>query len=343
MIENLVNSIEITSKENSAIAEKFQFLKRDTDKIDGIVTSVEKIAQQTNLLALNAAIEAARAGDAGKQFAVVAEEIRNLSINAQESASEIKKNIIDISNRIVKLSEEMVSNSDKVKNEAEQANKTKNSLQATLKIIKNILESMNHINNLTAEEATAAAKIKDLIIDFSSLTENIAAAFEETAAVSEEQAAIMNNINNTTDKLMKVSTEIYSYVEKVSGNNEHDISSELVSKALNLLKDCAKSKELLSMQKDTHLRLFNTLKHKYPNFTGIITVDEEGKSIANSNPSEVTDFSFRDWFKAAKAGKDFISKMYISALTGKPTISVTNPIFKDGQFIGAITAGIELK
>lgn len=343
MIENLVNSIELTSQENSVTAERVKALKQETDKIGGIIISVESIAQQTNLLSLNAAIEAARAGDAGKQFAVVADEIRKLSINAQAAAGEIKNNIKDISGRIIKLSEEIVSSFNKVKREAEQANITKSSLQTTSQTVEDTLESMNHINELTKDEALATDNIKNLIMDFSSLTQNISSAFQETAAVSQEQASIMNNINNTTESLMKVSSEIYSYVEKVLQKSEYDVSSGIKLKVLNTLKKYAKSDEMLSLKKENHLDIFNKLKNEFPDFTGIITVDEHGKSIANSNPSEVTDFSFRDWFKATKTGQDFTSKMYISALTGKPTINVATPILKDKHFIGAISAGICLK
>ena len=132
-------------------------------------------------------------------------------------------------------------------------------------------------------------------------------------------------------------------MEKVLQKSEYDVSSEIKLKVLNTLKKYAKSKEMLSMEKEIHLHIFDELKNEFSNLTGIITVDGYGKSIANSNPSEVTDFSFRDWFKAAKTGQDFTSKMYISALTGTPTINVATPIFKDKDFVGAITAGISLK
>lgn len=340
LIENLVNSVKLTSEENNATAQKVQFLKQEADKIGGIIGSVESIAKQTNLLSLNAAIEAARAGNAGKQFAVVADEIRKLSINAQSAAGEIRENIENISSNILELSEEIVSSFDKIKKEAEQANTTKSSLQATSTIIENTLKSMDHISKLTKDQAAATDNIKNLIVDFSSLTENISAAFQETAAVSEEQAAVMNNINNSTESLLKVSSEISGYVGKVLKNKEYDVSQEVKLKLLNALKKYAKSSEILSMKKEEHMKIFNELKKEFPGITGIITVDEHGKSIANSNPSEVTDFSFRDWFKSTKEGQDFTSKMYISALTGKPTINVATPILKDGQFIGAITAGI---
>jgi len=343
MIENLVNSIELTSQQNSITAEEVEALNKETEKISGIITSVESIAQQTNLLSLNAAIEAARAGDTGKQFAVVADEIRKLSMNAQIAAGEIKENIKNISSRIVKISEEIAASFNKVKSEAQQVKITRKSLETTSQIIKDTLRSMGQINNLTKDEASAAENIKTLIEDFSSLTQDISTAFQETAAVSQEQASAMHNINNTTESLLKVSAEIYSYVEKVLQNSEYDVSSEMKTRVLNLLKKWINSKEILSMDKQEHINVFNKLKNEFPNFTGIITVDHSGKSIANSNPSEVKDFSFRDWFKAAKNGQDFTSKMYISALTGIPTITVATPIFKNKQFLGAISAGIHLK
>ena len=115
MIEKLVSSIELTSQQNSITTAEVEGLKKEADKVSGIIESVESIAQQTNLLALNAAIEAARAGEMGRQFAVVADEIRKLSINAQIAASEIKETIENIRDRIVKLSEEIVTGLEKFK------------------------------------------------------------------------------------------------------------------------------------------------------------------------------------------------------------------------------------
>ena len=343
MIEKLVNSIELTSQQNSVTAVEVDALVKEAEKVSGIISSVETIAQQTNLLSLNAAIEAARAGDMGRQFAVVADEIRKLSMNAQIAASEIKDTVQNISDRIVKLSEEIVDGFIKVQVEAQHAKIAKQSLETTSQVIEDTLESMDHINNLTNDEAVAANNIKKTIEDFSSLTQDISAAFQETAAVSEEQAAVMHNINATTASLMKVADEIYSYVEKVLKDSQYDVSSEIKTKVLNLLKHWVKSKEILSMDKEQHHKVFDKLKKEFPNFTGIITVDHTGRSIANSNPSNVTDFSFRDWFKATKSGQDYTSKMHISALTGLPTITVATPIFKDNEFIGAMSAGIRLR
>jgi len=340
LIENLVSSIETTSKENSETAERVESLKQETDKIENIIISVEDIAQQTNLLSLNAAIEAARAGDSGREFAVVANEIRKLSYRAQDAATEIKKNILDVSDRILKLSNEIVLSSEKVKNEAKKAHGAKDSLKATADVVESTLNYMNYINELSKEEADATARIKNMIDDFNSLTQSAAVACQETAAISQEQAAVMQRIKNATGSLTKVSEEIYSYVEKILKNQDFDLSKDVKDKALSLIKQYSTSKEILSMNRDTHLKIFDELSRKFPNFTSLMTVDSQGQSVANSNPSEVVDFSFRDWFKATRDGKDYDSKMFFSALTGKPTVTVATPIYKNGLFAGTLTAGI---
>ncbi|WP_430929799.1 methyl-accepting chemotaxis protein [Pseudoalteromonas phenolica] len=96
-------------------------LVQEADKIGQVMTEIEGIAEQTNLLALNAAIEAARAGEHGRGFAVVADEVRALSSRTQSATSHIYASIKEIQDTLYKWSEVMQSTKDRASNCAMQA------------------------------------------------------------------------------------------------------------------------------------------------------------------------------------------------------------------------------
>ena len=96
VVDDAINAMAALSQKISASCEQIETLNASTDEIGKILDVIKGISQQTNLLALNAAIEAARAGEAGRGFAVVADEVRNLAHRTQESAEEVHRMITSL-------------------------------------------------------------------------------------------------------------------------------------------------------------------------------------------------------------------------------------------------------
>ena len=195
------------------IAEKIEGTNASIEKIDEMMNLITSIASQTNLLALNASIEAARAGEAGKGFGVVAEEIKNLAEQSNQSASKIR----DVVSQISAQSDECVQESKVVKDIIEEQREL---LEETLhkfdlldNEIANSANEVNAVSNATDE----LDKIKGIILG---AVNDLSAISQETAATNEEVTA---SIENIADSVRQVSNDS-EYMNNLSDGLKEAIS-----------------------------------------------------------------------------------------------------------------------
>lgn len=204
--EEIVNTQDIKMKESTNAVEqvsKVIFTLNDkTIQIGQIIEVIESIAEQTNLLALNAAIEAARAGEQGKGFAVVADEVRKLAEESQESIGKIQTIIKDIKN----TTDTAV---DSAKYATDAINEQNEAVQNTSKIFKDILETVEIIAGEIQEISSSADGVKGA-------GENIQQDMERILAVSEETAASTEEVTASTEEQSSYSESIVNEVEKLS-------------------------------------------------------------------------------------------------------------------------------
>ncbi len=162
-------------------------LEQDSKQIGDIIEVIDEISEQTNLLALNAAIEAARAGEQGRGFAVVADEVRKLA----ERSSEATKQITGI----IKGMQDNTGLS--VKSVSEAVEKTTEINEAFQNIVGMISDSSTKVNEIAAACEEQAAQTKDVLRSI----ETISAASEEAAAASEETASTSQSLAKLAEEL----------------------------------------------------------------------------------------------------------------------------------------------
>lgn len=208
-INSLKEAINNVKASFEVVLNKVNKLTMSIEQISDINNVIAEISNQTNLLALNAAIEAQRAGESGKGFSVVSQEIGKLADESEDSAKKIKALINSINND----SKEVMENSIKAKSKVDEQNSVVENAIKSFDIIVNSIEKVTPLINQTYLWANNTEESRNKFIDtmnkFGGLIENttasteeIAASSEEVSASTQEVASAAENLNSTAKKLV---------------------------------------------------------------------------------------------------------------------------------------------
>ncbi|QVN07614.1 methyl-accepting chemotaxis protein [Pseudomonas rhodesiae] len=190
VVGEAIAQIERLATEVGNSTEAMGDLKRESDKIGSVLDVIKSVAQQTNLLALNAAIEAARAGEAGRGFAVVADEVRSLAQRTQKSTEEIEELIAGLQTGTQQVAAIMDNSRGLTDSSVELTRRAGSALASITRTVSTIQAMNSQIATAAEQQSAVAEEINRSVLNVRDISEQTAAASEETATSSTELARL---------------------------------------------------------------------------------------------------------------------------------------------------------
>lgn len=261
-IEHALSEIFKTEETFTSIVESFSELQKRVNDIENVVTLINQIADQTNLLALNASIEAARAGEHGKGFAVVAQEVRKLAEGTVSALSEVTTNVLHLKNYSNDVSKSITETTEIIKEATVEAKESLPLLNAIVSAIEGINLDVTNTAAISQEQAAAIDEVSSRMIEISNLQDDI-----------------REYSHNTSSDIHSLGKEINRFRNDIIANNNVQLSSIA----------------LLQLSKADHIlwkwRIYNM-------FLGLETVEP-------SDVSSHTDCRLGKWYTSARTVERF--------------------------------------
>lgn len=193
---------------------QMQNFDNQAQEISKLIAVIKDVADQTNLLALNAAIEAARAGEQGKGFAVVADEVKKLAEQTAYSVEDITGFVTNIQNESAEVASSLNKGYEEVEQGTKQIERTGTTFHEISTALTEMVEDIHIVSTNLADIAAGSQKMNGSIEEIASVSEEAAAGVEQTAASSQQVSSSMQEVSSSSEQLSTLAQELSGLVRR---------------------------------------------------------------------------------------------------------------------------------
>ncbi|WP_028573902.1 methyl-accepting chemotaxis protein [Desulfonatronovibrio hydrogenovorans] len=202
-VRDAVKAIADVQRNALGLKKQITALGDQAEGIGKIMNVIEDIADQTNLLALNAAIEAARAGEAGRGFAVVADEVRKLAEKTMNATNEVGRYIKGIQEEVQRNVTSVDQTVDSVKGATKQSNESGKQLSEIVRLVESSSSQINSIASAAEEQSSASEEINKSVEDISRISSETSEAMNQSAKAISDLAALAGELKNIIEEMRR--------------------------------------------------------------------------------------------------------------------------------------------
>lgn len=334
------------SKNNRSMDQHIRELIEHTSFINEINQFIQEIVSQTSLLALNASIEAAHAGEYGRGFSVVANQIKKL---AEQSGEAVKRSsaIVEQIEQGVKLVVDAVDmEKSSVQRGVAEMTVSRERMDLIFSRIIEVDELVEQTNVASKQQTNhmteSTAMLKDVVDSVNETMQSV----DNTLKMTQLQRDQIGNLNRISSNLRRSSSDLSQAIDQVGVTRsvQSDLAASVnVGKIQEWLRTVAADSELITLQQAEHeIKLTSLLKNK-TEIEAIWSNRTDGSFIFSLPEAGLLNAKGREWWKRAVEGQIFQSEVYVSAITKQLCMTVSVPIRnKDGIVVGVVGADISI-
>ncbi len=314
--------------------------------IDSFLATIQGISAQTNLLALNASIEAARAGEHGRGFAVVAQEIQKLSDASAIAANSANKLLAEIDGGVLAAATASEAGAIAVEAGTKEMQAADASLQAILVASSQVEAKVAEASAARQNQLAATQKTADFLGQIASMTAEAAERMTAVTSSITQQDKHLGDTRQMGDVLAKVADNLVATTGKITlidiNSNQQAELNKKVAHLRNILEQTVKDERIVTMKADGHKDILSGLLARNSELEAAWTNLPDGQFVVSLPPAGIANAQTRDWFKQAKAGRFYVSEVYVSAISHQPCLTISLPIVNGTGTLSGVL-GVDLR